>query len=420
MELDRVSSISKLDGRTIMTRSRFITLDEANLKGKRVLLRVDFNVPIKDGKVADDSRIKATLSTIRYLQAAGAGVAILSHLGSPRAAIYDSDYSLAPVAKYLSQALEQEVPLIVEWLEDLQVRPGQIVMLENIRFASGEQTNTDALARKMATLCDVYVNEAFASARREQSSIHGIAKYLPLAYTGPLFVKEVTALDKVVNEVDRPLVFVIGGMRRPEIKFDLLKARLADVDKILVGGVIGNTFLKAANREMGKSLYLPEYLDLCRELLRQAAEQNKIIMPVDIVVGTSMDDESEALVRKVDALEPDELILDIGPETVALFKTEIERAKTLFWTGPLGVVELDKFQSGSYKVGRSIAQSEAYSVANGGDTLALINTLKITADFSHLSTGGGSSLEFLAGKRLPAVTMMEESARVRFAVEREY
>ncbi|NKB37179.1 MAG: phosphoglycerate kinase [Gammaproteobacteria bacterium] len=404
-----------------MTRSRFITLDEANLKGKRVLLRVDFNVPIKDGKVADDSRIKATLTTIRYLQSAGAGVAILSHLGSPRAAIYDSDYSLAPVAKYLSQALDQDVPLIVEWLEDLQVSPGQIVMLENIRFASGEKTNTDALARKMATLCDVYVNEAFASARREQSSVHGIAKYLPLAYTGPLFVKEVEALDKAVNNIDRPLVFVIGGQRRPEIKFELLKTRFEDVDKILVGGVIGNTFLKAANREMGKSLYLPEFLDLSRELLAQAKTQNKaIIMPVDIIVGTSMDDESDAVIKKVDALEPDELILDIGPETVALFQAEITPARTVFWTGPLGLVELDKFQSGTYEVARSIARSDGYSIANGGDTLSVIETLELSTAYSHLSTGGGSSLEFLQGKQLPAVSMMEESARVRYAVEREY
>ena len=405
-----------------MTRSRFITLDEANLKDKRVLLRVDFNVPIKDGKVADDSRIKATLETIRYLQDAGAGIAILSHLGSPRAAIYDSDYSLEPVAEYLSQALDQEVPLVVEWLDDLQVQPGQIVMLENIRFASGERTNTDALARTMATLCDVYVNEAFASARREQSSIHGIAKYLPLAYTGPLFVREVEKLGRLLGkDVARPLVFVLGGMRRPEMKFELLARQLEHVDRILVGGVIGNTFLKAANREMGKSLYLPEFVEECESLLARAKELNKTIhMPIDVVSGSSMDEESEASTKDVSSIEPDDQILDIGPETRREFLEYIQSATSIFWTGPLGVVELEQFQSGSFEIARGIAGCSAYSVANGGDTLAIIEALGLTQDFSHLSTGGGSSLEFLQGKALPAVTMMEESARVRYAMEREY
>ena len=404
-----------------MTRSRFITLDEANLKGKRVLLRVDFNVPIKDGKVADDSRIKATLPTIQLLHDAGAAVAILSHLGSPKAEQYDSDYSLAPVANYLTEALGKKVPLIVGWLDELKVAPGEIVMLENIRFASGEKTNTDALARKMATLCDVYVNEAFASARREQSSVHGIAKYLPVAYTGPLFVKEVEALGRVIEDAAQPVVYMLGGMRRPELKFDLLSAQLEKIDRILVAGVIGNTFLKAANKALGKSLYLTEHVDVARDLLQRAESSNKpILMPVDVVCGTSMDDESEAIVKSVDSIEPDELLMDIGPETIKIFTEQLLAAGTIVWTGPLGVVELEKFQNGSHAIANSIASNDSYSVANGGDTLSLIESLNLGDSFSHLSTGGGSSLEFLQGRQLPAVTMMEESARVRYAVEREY
>ncbi len=404
-----------------MTRSRFITLDEANLRGKRVLLRVDFNVPIKDGKVVDDSRIKATLPTIQLLHDAGAAVAILSHLGSPKAEKFDSNYSLAPVANYLTEALGKKVPLIVGWLDELKVAPGEIVMLENIRFASGEKTNTDALARKMATLCDVYVNEAFASARREQSSVHGIAKYLPVAYTGPLFVKEVEALSRVIEDAAQPVVFMIGGMRRPELKFDLLSAQLEKIDRILVAGVIGNTFLKAANKAMGKSLYLTEHLDVARDLLQRAESSNKpVLMPVDVVCGTSMDDESGAIVKSVDSIEPDELLMDIGPETINIFTEQFLAAGTIVWTGPPGVVELEKFQNGSHAIANNIASSEGYSVANGGDTLSLIESLNLGDSFSHLSTGGGSSLEFLQGKQLPAVTMMEESARVRYAVEREY
>lgn len=404
-----------------MTRSRFITLEEANLKGKRVLLRVDFNVPIKNGKVADDSRIKATLPTIRFLQEAGAGVAILSHLGSPKAEKYDSDYSLAPVANYLSEALGENVPLIVEWLDDLQVSVGEIVMLENIRFASGEKSNTDDLARKMATLCDVYVNEAFASARREQSSIHGIAKYLPVTYAGPLFVKEVEALSKVIEDVDHPLVFLFGGMRRPETKFDVLSAQLGKADNLMVAGVIGNTFLKAAGKALGKSLYLPELVDAATELLQKAeVDEKTILIPVDVICGISMDDESPAVVKSVDEIDADDLVMDIGPETVRIFTEQLSNANTVVWSGPMGVVELEQFGNGTNMVAKAIAESKNYSIANGGDTLAYIDSAGLNEKFSHLSTGGGSSLEFMQGKNLPAVVMMEESARVRYAVEREY
>lgn len=404
-----------------MTRSRFITIDEANLKGKRVLLRVDFNVPIKDGKVADDSRIRATIPTIQYLHEAGAAVAILSHLGSPRAAIYDSDYSLEPVANYLTEAMGLEVPLVVEWLDDLHAGPGEVVMLENIRFASGEKTNTDALARKMATLCDVYVNEAFASARREQSSVHGIAKYLQLAYTGPLFVREVEALEHVVNDIEEPLVVIMGGLRRPETKFDLLAAQLGRANSLLLGGIIANTFLKAANREVGKSLYLPELVEQAGNIMAQAESSGtELQLPVDVICGAAMDEDTEALVREIDSVEPDELILDIGPKTRALFLERISSANTILWTGQVGLAELQKFSTGSNEIARAIAASDAFSIANGGDTLALIESLDLQEGFSHLSTGGGSSLEFMQGKQLPAVTMMEESARVRYAMEREY
>ncbi len=404
-----------------MTRSRFITLDEANLKGKRVLLRVDFNVPLKNGKVADASRILATLPTIEFLHNAGAAVAILSHLGSPKADKYDADYSLAPVATYLSEVLGKQIPLVVDWLDNLQIKPGEIVMLENIRFASGEKTNTDKLARKMATLCDVYVNEAFASARREQSSVHGIAKYLPVAYTGPLFVKEVEALSRALENVARPLVFLIGGMRRPETKFDLLAAQLEKADQLMVAGVIGNTFLKAAGKELRGSVYLPELVDAAGALIEQGNAINKsIMMPVDVVCGTSMDDESEVVLRNVDTIEVDELILDIGPETIKAYTKQLADAGTIVWTGPVGVVELKNFNAGSVAIANCIAANKGYSIANGGDTLAFIESCKLRDKFSHLSTGGGSSLEFLQGKALPAVTMMEESARVRYAVEREY
>ena len=404
-----------------MSRSRFITLEEANLKNKRVLLRVDFNVALKDGQVADDSRIKATLPTIKFLHDAGASVAILSHLGSPKAAKYDSDYSLAPVARYLSQALARPVPLIVDWLDELKMESGEVVMLENIRFARGEKANTDELARKMATLCDVYVNEAFASARREQSSVHGIAKYLPVAYTGPLFVREVEALTRVLEDVKRPLVFLFGGMRRPETKFDVLSAQIGKADDLLVAGVLGNTFLKAMGKEVGKSLYIPELLEAAKNILEKAeANQNSILMPVDVVCGTSMDEESEVVVKSVDDVDRDELIMDIGPETVKIYNEKLTQAGTIVWSGPVGVVELEKFSKGSKEIAHKIANSAAYSIANGGDTLALIDSEDLNTKFSHLSTGGGSSLEFMQGKTLPAVVMMEESARVRYAVEREY
>lgn len=404
-----------------MTRSRFITIDEANLNGKRVLLRVDFNVPIKDGKVADDSRIRATIPTIQYLHDAGAAVAILSHLGSPRPAIYDSDYSLEPVADYLTEKMGMEVPLIVEWLDDLQAGPGQVVMLENIRFASGEKTNTDALARKMATLCDVYVNEAFASARREQSSVHGIAKYLQVAYTGPLFVKEVEALERVVHDVTQPLVIAMGGMRRPETKFDLLAAQVGRSASILLGGVIGNTFLKAANKDVGKSVYFPELVEKASEIIQLADDsETDLLLPQDVCCGSTMDEDAEVVNKGLDEIEPDDMILDIGPQTLKVFSDKVMAAKTLLWTGPMGVAELEKFRNGSHDLAKAIANSDAFSIANGGDTLALIESLGLQDDFSHLSTGGGSSLEFMQGKILPAVSMMEESARVRYAMEREY
>jgi phosphoglycerate kinase len=404
-----------------MSRSKFITLDEANLNGKRVLLRVDFNVPIIDGKVADASRIEATIPTIKYLHDAGAAVAILSHLGSPKVEKYDSNYSLAPVAHYLTEALGRDIPLVVEWLDDLIIESGGIVMLENIRFARGEKTNTDELARKMATLCDVYVNEAFASARREQSSVHGIAKYLPMAYTGPLFAREVDALSKALEDVARPFVMVMGGRRRAENKFDLLAAQLEKADHILVAGVIGNTFLKASGKSIGKSSYLADLVGRAEGLIIKAEGLNKaIVMPKDVVCGVSNSNESAALVKSIDSVESDELIMDIGVETIKEFSAHILAAGTAVWTGPMGVVELDKFQAGSDAIANALAASKAYTIANGGDTLALIEKLKLRTGFSHMSTGGGSSLEFLQGGRLPAVIMMEESARVRYAVEREY
>ena len=403
-----------------MTRPRFITLDEANLKDKRVLLRVDFNVPIKDGVVADTSRINATIPTIEFLHNAGASVAILSHLGSPRPDRYDSDYSLAPVARYLSEAMNQDIPLVVEWLDELKMDKGEILMLENIRFARGEKANTDELARKMATLCDVYVNEAFASARREQSSVHGIAKYLPVAYTGPLFVREVEALNHALEDVKPPLGMIIGGTRRPETKFDLTEAQMNRADHILLCVVLANTFIKATGKDVGKSVYVPELLGRAEKILEtEQTSSTNLSLPQDFICGTSMDEESNGYIK--DAVDDaDEMIMDIGPQTIEKYKEVISACSTLVWTGPMGVVELDGFAAGTLNVAKAVADNQGYTIANGGDTLAYIREHGLVDKFSHLSTGGGSSLEFLQGKKLPAVAMMEESARVRYAVEREY
>ena len=385
-----------------------IRMSDLELSGKRVLIREDLNVPVDDGKVTSDARIRASLPTIRAAQQAGAAVMLMSHLGRPTEGQPDEAFSLRPVARRLSELLGRDVPLISDWIDGVDVSPGDVVLLENVRFLDGEKACDEALARKMASLCDVFVMDAFGTAHRAQASTYGVAEHAPVACAGPLLAAELEALGKALDNPARPLVAIVGGSK-VSTKLDVLDALAGIVDCLIVGGGIANTFIAAAGHGVGRSLYEAAMLDTARRLAAGGEGRAEIPVPTDVVVAAEFAN-VEGATRAVDAVSGDELILDIGPETAARFSEIIAGAGTVIWNGPVGVFEFDNFGAGTEALADAIAASDAFSVAGGGDTLAAIDKYGVANRISYISTGGGAFLEFVEGKKLPAVEVLERRA----------
>lgn len=380
-------------------------MTDLGLAGKRVMIRFDFNVPLEDGKVTSDTRIQAALPTIRRALDADAAVILLSHLGRPTEGEFEDQFSLAPVAHHLSVLLGQEVRLVENWLDGIDVDNGQAVLCENVRFNKGEKANDDALARQMAALCDVFVMDAFGTAHRAQASTYGVAQYAPVACAGPLLVEELEALGKALENPARPMVAIVGGSK-VSTKLTVLDALSKQVDQLIVGGGIANTFIAAAGNPVGNSLCESGMLDQARALLEQAS----IPMPTDVVVANEFSAEAEAVTRPVGDIRGNEMILDIGPDTAEAYAGMLQSAGTIVWNGPVGVFEIDQFGGGTERVARAIADSPAFSIAGGGDTLAALEKYGLGEQMSYISTGGGAFLELLEGKKLPAIEVLESRA----------
>ena len=387
-----------------------LCMTDLDLRGKRVLIREDLNVPLQDGGVASDARIRAALPTLQAALAQGAAVMVMSHLGRPKEGVYSAADSLAPVATRLGELLGRDVPLVRDWLDGVDCRPGDIVLCENVRFNVGEKRDDAALAQRMAALCDVYVMDAFGTAHRAEASTHGVARFAKVACAGPLLTAELDALSRALATPARPLVAIVAGSK-VSTKLTVLESLLAKVDKLIVGGGIANTFLAATGVPIGKSLHEPDMLDTARALLAQAkARGADIPLPTDVVVATEFAPTAIATVRPVAAVAADELILDIGPATASLFAGVLQSAGTILWNGPVGVFEFDQFGGGTRAVAEAIARSPAFSLAGGGDTLAAIEKYGVEQGISYISTGGGAFLEFVEGKTLPAVAALEARA----------
>ncbi|GJL82290.1 MAG: phosphoglycerate kinase [marine bacterium B5-7] len=385
-----------------------IKMTDLDLNGQRVLIREDLNVPIKDGEVTSDVRIRAALPSIRQALDAGARVMLMSHLGRPDEGEYDEDLSLAPVAAHLSDLLGVEVRFTRDWLNGVELNDGEVVMCENVRFNIGEKANDEALSRQMAALCDVFVMDAFGTAHRAQASTHGVARFAPVACAGPLLANELEALGKALDNPARPLVAIVGGSK-VSTKLTVLESLSTVVDQLIVGGGIANTFIAAAGYSVGKSLYEPDLVDEARRLSEQAkARGGDIPVPVDVVTAKSFDESAEATQKRVDQVADDDLILDIGPQTAEQFAAILVTAGTIVWNGPVGVFEIEQFSEGTRRLAAAIAESPAFSIAGGGDTLAALDRFRIADRISCISTGGGAFLEFLEGKELPAVAILKE------------
>ncbi len=378
-------------------------MGDVPLAGRRVMIRVDFNVPVKDGVVTSDARIRAALPTIREALERGAGVILLSHLGRPVAGVHDPALSLKPVARRLGELLGRHVPLIVEWLDGFPLAGGEVVLCENVRFNAGEKQDDPALARRMAALCDVFVMDAFGTAHRAEASTHGVIRHAPTACAGPLLVAELEALERALRAPKRPLLAIVGGSK-VSTKLTVLRQLVKKVDQLIVGGGIANTFIAAAGHAIGGSLCEKELIAEARRLMASGVH---IPLPVDVVVGTSVSRSARAVVRAVDAVRDGELILDIGPRTAAQYAGLLAKAGTIVWNGPVGVFEIDQFGAGTRRVAEAVARSPAFSLAGGGDTLAALQKYGLTARMSCVSTGGGAFLEFIEGKTLPAVAALE-------------
>jgi phosphoglycerate kinase len=381
-----------------------------DLRGKRVLIREDLNVPIKDGQVSSDARIRAALPTLQAALNAKARVLVMSHLGRPDEGRYSEEFSLAPVAKRLAQLLGMSVPLKKDWLNGVEVGPGEIVLLENVRFNKGEKQDAEDLSRRMAALCDVYVMDAFGTAHRAEASTHGVAKYAPIACAGPLLVSELSALETALEKPARPLLAIVAGSK-VSTKLTVLESLLGKVDQLIVGGGIANTFLAALGFNVGKSLYEPAMLDICKRLLEQSKKRGIVIpMPTDVVVAREFSANAEADVKAVAAVAAQDMILDIGPDSAEAMAALVGSAGTILWNGPVGVFEFEQFGEGTRIIATAIARSKAFSLAGGGDTLAAIEKYGIEDSISYISTGGGAFLEFVEGKKLPAVDILEQRA----------
>ena len=390
-----------------------IKMSDLDLTGKRILIRQDLNVPLKGGVVADGTRIHASLATIKMAVEAGARVMIMSHLGRPTEGEYEHRYSLAPVANYLTALLGQPVRLEQNWLEPdfIPVEKGEVVLCENVRFNLGEKADDDALSQRMASLCDIYVMDAFGTAHRAHASTHGIAKYAPIACAGPLLAGELEALGKALDNPARPMVAIVGGSK-VSTKLTVLESLSKIVDQLIVGGGIANTFIAAEGHNVGKSLYEADLLDTCKKLTADAQSRGSDIpVPTDVVCGKEFSESAEATLKLAKDVEDDDMIFDIGPKSAAQLTEIIKNAGTIVWNGPLGVFEFNQFAEGTKEIAMAIAESDAFSIAGGGDTLAAVAKYNISDDISYISTGGGAFLEFLEGKKLPAVAMLESRAK---------
>jgi len=391
-----------------------IKMTDLDLANKRVLIREDLNVPLKDGKVASDIRIKASLPTIKHALDAGAKVMLMSHLGRPTEGEFDPAASMAPVAEHLEKLLGKPVKLIKDWLDGVDVAAGEVVLCENVRFNKGEKKNNDDLSKKMGALCDVYVMDAFGTAHRAQASTHGVAKYAPVACAGPLLAGELEALGKALDNPARPMVAIVGGSK-VSTKLTVLESLSKVVDELIVGGGIANTFIAADGHNVGKSLYEKDLIDESQKLSAAAKSRGgDIPVPTDVVVGTTSPFEqadAPATLKAVNQVADNEMIFDVGPETSAKFAEILKKAGTIVWNGPVGVFEYDQFGAGTKALAEAIAESSAFSIAGGGDTLAAVDKYNIADKVSYISTGGGAFLEFLEGKKLPAVAILEERAK---------
>jgi phosphoglycerate kinase len=387
-----------------------LKMTDLDLRGKRVLIREDLNVPVTDGKVTSDARIRAALPTVQAAIQAGARVMLVSHLGRPKEGEYDPALSLAPVAEKLTSLLGVKVPLVKDWIDGVDVEPGTAVLCENVRFLRGEKKDDEALSRKMAALCDIYVMDAFGTAHRAEASTHGVGKYAPVACAGPLLAGELEALGRALANPARPLVAIVAGSK-VSTKLTVLDSLTKVVDQLIVGGGIANTFIAADGHKVGKSLYEADLVPEAKRLTQAAKDRGgDIPLPTDVVVAGEFSASAEADVRKVDAVGTDEMILDIGPDTAARYAALLKQAGTIVWNGPVGVFEFDQFGEGTRVLAEAIAASQAFSIAGGGDTLAALDKYGVADRISYVSTGGGAFLEFLEGKTLPAVAMLEERA----------
>jgi len=387
-----------------MSIKRMVDLD---LSGKRVLIRQDLNVPLKNGKITSDIRIQASVPTIEKALTAGAAVMLLSHLGRPVEGRYDEESSLKPVAARLTNLLGKPVRLEKDWLDGISIKPGEVVLCENVRFNSGEEKNSDELGKKMAALCDIFVMDAFGTAHRAQASTHSVAKFAPVVCAGPLLASELDALGKALETPAKPLVAIVGGSK-VSTKLTVLKSLSEKVDQLIVGGGIANTFIAAAGFSVGKSLFEPDLIEEAKQLIANAKRAGSDIpIPVDVVCAKEFSETAAATIKKVAAVEADDLILDIGPDTAKQYAAIIKSAGTIVWNGPVGVFEIDQFGEGTKSLATAIAESSAFSIAGGGDTLAAIDKYGIEDRVSYTSTGGGAFLEFLEGKELPAVAILK-------------
>ncbi|MBS9423673.1 phosphoglycerate kinase [Photorhabdus caribbeanensis] len=383
-----------------------IKMTDLDLAGKRVLIRADLNVPVKDGKVTSDARIRASLPTIEAALKQGAKVMITSHLGRPTEGEYSEEFSLKPVVDYLKEKLSSSVRLEKEYLEGVEVSDGELVVLENVRFNKGEKKDDETLAKKYASLCDIYVMDAFGTAHRAQASTHGVAKFAPVACAGPLLSAELEALGKALDNPARPMVAIVGGSK-VSTKLTVLDTLSKIADQLIVGGGIANTFVAAEGHNVGRSLYEDDLIPEAKKLLISC----DIPVPTDVRVATEFSETAEATLKSTSDIKDDEQILDLGDESAQRLADILKNAKTILWNGPVGVFEFPNFRQGTEIVARAIAESDAFSIAGGGDTLAAIDLFGIADKISYISTGGGAFLEFVEGKKLPAVVMLEERAK---------
>ena len=390
-----------------------LKMTDQDLTAKRVLIREDLNVPVKDGVVTSDARIRAALPTIKAGIDAGARVMLMSHLGRPKEGAFEDAYSLAPVAKHLGSLLNQRVRLVADWLDGLEVDECEAVLCENVRFNVGEKADDEGLSQKMAALCDVFVMDAFGTAHRAQASTHGVARFAPVACAGPLLATELEALGKALDNPARPMAAIVGGAK-VSTKLTVLESLSHVVDQLIPGGGIANTFIAAAGYPVGNSLIENDLIDQAKKLIDDAASRGgEIPIPTDVVVGKAFSAETPATIKTVSDVAEDDMIFDIGPETATRFARMMRDAGTVVWNGPVGVFEFDQFGEGTRVLGEAIAGSSAFSIAGGGDTLAAVDKYNIAQNISYISTGGGAFLEFLEGKTLPAVAMLEQRASAR-------